>query len=645
VGLLTGYSVFADGQPLKASEKDTVRVSSGSVIYFEDKEIYAPMDTFILIPDNSKYYISKRKPDTKSQFYDSLARKAAASEWTSRIHNIIIRAPRQESITDTLPTMRSGASFLPYQGKIIREIYIRKLEPFGPNIFDTSRTTTSPAEMLGNDMHVVSQDKVILNHLLFRKGDRLNPYLLGDNERIIRELSFIEDVRIFLTDVTESSDSVDILILVKDAFALGIGGEVKDFNAGRLELFNKNILGAGHEFHMIFHWKGDRRPWIGNEFNYIINNISGSFISSYVKFAQVFETESFEFGLDRKFFTPDAKYAGAISYQRTKTLHNIRFSDTLEIPVPVKFDHTDIWIGRSFYLTPRDNNIRSRTNLILSGSYLNEYFYERPVVSDSIFYAYHQKNVFLFSLGFSEQHFYKSNLIYSFGRTEDIPEGMLLNLTAGPEFSEFNTRWYAGFDLSKGRFLRNAGYLYGLVGYGGYFEDLNLIEQGVVRGHMDYFTNLFIINRYKFRHFISLDYTRGFRRLEDEILNISDDNGLRGFKSDLIGGTHRLVLNYEAVAFSPYYLYGFRFVFFGFSDFGLIGSDLTSVFDNRLHTGLGIGLRIRNERLVFETIQIRLGFYPTLDDQTFPLVLDVAGEKRYRPENFYVTKPDVIGFD
>jgi hypothetical protein len=222
---------------------------------------------------------------------------------------------------------------------------------------------------------------------------------------------------------------------------------------------------------------------------------------------------------------------------------------------------------------------------------------------------------------------------------------MLLNLTAGPEFSEFNARWYAGFDLSKGGFLRNAGYLYGLVGYGGYFEDLNLIEQGVFRGQMDYFTSLFIINRYKFRHFISLDYTRGFRRLEDEILDISDDYGLRGFKSDLATGTHRLVLNYEAVAFSPYYLYGFRFVFFGFSDFGLIGSDLTSVFDNRLHTGLGIGLRIRNERLVFETIQIRLGYYPTLDDQTFPLVLDVAGEKRYRPENFYVTKPDIIGFD
>lgn len=644
-GLLLGCAIYTDGQALKTSEKDTVRIPAGSVFYFEDKEIYFPGDTTIFIPHNSKYYISKRRNDKGAQLFDSLARKAAATDWTNRLHNIIIRAPRQEAVTDTLPIRRSGATFIPYEDKIIRNIYFRKLEPFGPTIFDTSVTQLSPAKQLGNNMHVLSQDRVLRNQLLFKKGDRLDPYLIGDNEKIIRELSFIEDARILVTPVDGSGDSVDVLVLVKDAFSIGLGWEMKDYNAGTLELFNKNIMGFGHEFHITFHWDGDKRPWIGNEFTYIINNISRSFISSHVRYAQVFETETFEFGLDRRFITPDTKYAGAVNYQRTKTVQNIRFSDTIELPVPIKFDRTDIWIGRSIYLSSREQFGRPRANLILAGRYLNEYFYQRPPVSKNIFYDYHQKNIFLFSLGFSQHKFFRSNLIYSFGRTEDIPQGMLFNITAGPEFSEFNSRWYAGFDLSKGGFLRNAGYLYGKVSYGGYMEHIDLIERGIVRARLDYFTNLFIINRYKFRHFISIDYTRGFRRLEDEILNINDEHGIRGFKSDLVGGTQRLVVNYEAVAFSPYYLYGFRFVFFGFSDFGLIGSDLTSVFDNRLHTGLGLGVRIRNERLVFETIQIRIGYYPTLADERFPLVMNFSGEKRLSPKNFYVTRPDIVRFE
>ena len=643
--LLPGITFYLNGQALKSSEKDTVRVPAGTVLYYEDKEIYYPGDTLILIPHGSKYYIGKRKNGTGNQLFDTLAKRAAATDWTNRLHNVIIKAPRREAVSDTLPTQRSGQAFVPYADKIIRNIYFRKLEPFGPNIFDTISIPLTNAEQLGNDMHVLTQDRVIQNHLLFRKGYRLDPYLLGDNEKILRELSFIEDARIFITPIEGSGDSADVLILVKDAFSIGLGGEVKDYNAGRLELFNKNLLGYGHEIHMALHWDGERRPWLGNEFFYIMNNMYGSFITSKVRFAQVFDTETFELGLDRKFFTPDIKYAGAVNFQRTKTIHNVRFSDTLEMPVPIKFDRTDFWIGRSFHLSSREEYGRARANLILAGRYLNEFFFERPEVSDSIFYYYHHKNIFLFSLGFSKHKDFRSNLVYSFGRTEDIPQGILLNITAGPEFSEFNSRWYAGFDISRGGFLSNAGYLYGKIGYGGYIEDINLIEQGIIKARLDYFTNLFIINRYKFRNFISIDYTRGIRRLEDEILNINDASGIRGFKTDLFGGTHRLVFNYEAVAFSPYYLFGFRFVFFGFSDFGLVGSDLNSIFDNRLHTGLGLGLRIRNERLVFETIQIRFGYYPTLADEKFPLAMDVAGEKRLSPKNFFVTKPDILRFN
>ena len=38
--------------------------------------------------------------------------------------------------------------------------------------------------------------------------------------------------------------------------------------------------------------------------------------------------------------------------------------------------------------------------------------------------------------------YYKANLIYDFGRTEDIPTGLMLSLTTGYEKSEFDNYGY-----------------------------------------------------------------------------------------------------------------------------------------------------------------------------------------------------------
>ena len=62
-------------------------------------------------------------------------------------------------------------------------------------------------------------------------------------------------------------------------------------------------------------------------------------------------------------------------------------------------------------------------------------------------------------------------------------------------------------------------------------------------------------------------------------------------------------------------------------------------------SGFGLGVRIRNERLVFETITLRLGYYPNHPEKSFPLFLDVYGEQRLNPKNFYVKKPAIIRYE
>ena len=280
---------------------------------------------------------------------------------------------------------------------------------------------------------------------------------------------------------------------------------------------------------------------------------------------------------------------------------------------------------------------------MLATRYVKKQFYQRPLVNEVTFYEFHNRSYLISSISLTQQRFYRSNLIYSFGRTEDIPHGMLINLTAGPEFNEFGNRIYLGSSISHGGLIGNLGYLYSKVEFGGFLDEVDHINQGVLNTNLYYFSNLFIINRFKVRHFLKFQYTRGMNRYLDEFVTINDKYGIRGFKDEQVTGLQKFVTNYEAVSFSPYYFFGFRFAFFGFLDFGFISSE-EPLLKSKLHSGYGFGVRIKNERLVFETIQIRLGYFPTLSDDLFPFRVDFSGEKKLNPNNFYVTKPDLVKF-
>ena len=191
--------------------------------------------------------------------------------------------------------------------------------------------------------------------------------------------------------------------------------------------------------------------------------------------------------------------------------------------------------------------------------------------------------------------------------------------------------------------ISNLGYLYSKVEFGGFLDEVDHFNQGVLNTSLDYFSNLFIINRFKVRHFLKFRYTRGVNRYLDEYITINDRAGITGFRDEQVTGVQKFVTNYEAVSFSPYYFFGFRFAFFGFLDFGFISTE-EPLFMSKLHSGYGFGVRIKNERLVFETIQIRLGYYPTMSDDLFPFRVDFSGEKKLNPADFYVTKPDLVKF-
>jgi len=150
---------------------------------------------------------------------------------------------------------------------------------------------------------------------------------------------------------------------------------------------------------------------------------------------------------------------------------------------------------------------------------------------------------------------------------------------------------------------------------------------------MNYFSNLADIGNCKIRNFVYFQYVRGFGRYSNEFLNFIPVNGFSGFKSDTVKGTQRLTVSLESVLFSPVNLYGFRFAFFGFSDFGFLSGTNEVIGRGYSLSSIGLGIRIRNENMVFNTLQIRIGYFPNLPVySTFNPVI-VSGEQLLMPPN------------
>jgi hypothetical protein len=98
------------------------------------------------------------------------------------------------------------------------------------------------------------------------------------------------------------------------------------------------------------------------------------------------------------------------------------------------------------------------------------------------------------------------------------------------------------------------------------------------------------------------------------------------------------------VLFSPVNFYGFRFAVFGFADAGFLFGTNEFVGSGDFLSAVGLGIRIRNDNLLFNTLQIRLGFFPSLPEYSRTSHLIVSGQQLLKPYNFEPGPPTIIAF-
>jgi hypothetical protein len=631
-GIFLALLLFCNiAYPQNPSENDTLKKISPATLNKIKENISLLTNEFLLITPASIIPTHALIRDKNHIFFDSLKAKASKNSLTKRLYGFVVINP--DTLYKKQFTATSDANYVQYSGKKIRKIVIQRLNIFGVDINNPAASNPKKIENLLNKTHFNTNENIIRKNLLFSEGEKISPLLLSDNERILRQLPYIGDARIIVLPV--SDEEADIIVFTKDVYSLGASYTYNGLKRGSASVFDKNILGMGHEFGLEIPFDNTLPNSPGFGVHYIADNIARSFINLKGYYQYGLGVKTFGFDLTRKLVSSTTKYAGGISIKMMYTSEDL---DILPVPVPLRYNLQDYWLSRSFLI-----NKESVSRIIIGARYTNNNVFDHPVILPESFYNLQKYKLFLGSAALSVQKYTKTNLIYSYGRTEDIPYGALFNITTGREYNEFKQRTYFGGEASFGRSNKALGYFYTYAGFATYLNK-NRTEQGVMSLGMRYFSNLINLGNAKIRNFIYLSYTKGFGRYSNENLRFISDNGFSGFKNDSVTGTQRLTVRLESVIFSPVNLYGFRFAFFGYTDFSFLSGTKEMLGNGYTLSSIGVGIRIRNENLVFNTIQLRIGYFPNPPVYSSVSPVSFSGEQLLSPANFEPGPPSVIPY-
>lgn len=571
-------------------------------------------------------------------FYSRLKSRADSGYIYRQLWPLIFRKPQSDENLQ-INNLPANATFRRYNRDIIRSVRVIRLKPFGSSIYDTAIIEHKGITKALNSLHFQTSEVVIRNYLQFSAGDRFDAVKISDNERILRSSPIFEDARFIIDPVTR--DSVDVIVVVKDIFPYGADLKVNSVNNGSVRIYNRNIFGLGHQLGQTFVYDQNYSPsfYLG-EGAYIIRNIRRSFTDFTLGWTNTPIEKRVGIDIIRPFITPEIRFAGGINVMynqgwlyNNRSVERYRFSNRL----------FDVWAGYSV-ITNRWKDITSRRQQVAVTSRLYQLdYYDAPRFSVLSIPPFVNTTRLLIGINVVRSEYYQTNMLYGYGRTEDIPYGHKAELVFGIEKTELDERFYTALKLG---FLKPTP-LAGLIGLdlhiGGYLEE-GFFKDGVLKTQLKVISPLIKSGRSSIRNFGFIGYTTGLYRNIPGSISINDGNSGNLFNRYELHGYQRIRGRVESVYFTPYYFLGFRFAPFFFLEAAVIAPAKQRFVSQTIYPAVGAGIRLRNENLVFSTFQISFTWHPIAPDGVAPVELLFSDLPGTGLDRYLINKPEIVDY-
>jgi hypothetical protein len=549
---------------------------------------------------------NKPKKDS-SEVYKNIQTYSKKNKVTAFLHKLIFEPinPKKKKEIKEVPK-----NYGEFEGKIIRNINIITLDPFGYSEIDSTKKPISWVEKNGDILHRKTRQLAIKNLLLIRKNKPLDSLLVKESVRLIRAQSYIGRVAIKTKLVAKNSDSVDVFFRVLDNWSIIPNGALSS-SKSNIDLRDQNFMGTGHTLSTEYQ---NRFSDGKNAYNlgYIIPNVRNTFIQTKLNyFIDLDNYYSKSITIDRPFYSPFAKWAGGIYMVQNFRKDTLQDANSVYAKQNFKFNSQDYWLGHSFRISKGSTENERTTNLIVSGRFLDFNYLESPTIAYDPSAFYSSEKFFLTGIGLSMRKFVEDKYIFKNGMPEDVPIGKIYGITSGYQHKNNVGRYYLGSRFSFGNYFK-FGFLSLNFEMGTFFEK-SKTKQTSFSFQADYFTNLLDIGNWKIRQFIKPQLIIGINR-ENSIgdqLSINEGYGIRGFNS-AVYGTQKMMLTFQTQAYSTWNLFGFRLnPYFNYT-IAMLGNSTNGLQNSKAYSKIGIGFLIHNDFLVFRTFQISLAYYPNI---------------------------------
>ncbi len=504
------------------------------------------------------------------------------------------------------------AEYEPYRNKIIRNIDIKVIDPYGVSIERPQNDRYNKFQKFANRIQIKTKTWVVENDLLFKHGDRVVPVLFADTEKNLWQRNTFKDLKIFMVPVEGSEDLVDVVIMVQDMWSWSLNTSL-EYNkiAGGIQF--KNFLGLPQS---ITNWVSlnYRKDNLYSVYgNYLYENIRRSHIDAKVAYQYSNFTKGGYIYIRRDFFSANSKWAGHLKagiYRESNSLPN---SFGPAIPTNVFYNWQDVWLATSFKLPGKLGEKNELLRFILSGRMYRNNYLARPFTrSNDGAQTFTDRTFFLGSIGFANWNYYVDHSVYYLGQAEYFSRGLNGALILGFDYDEeLQKRFYSGVQMEYGKYLGRGGYYNIRASYGG-FTKKNSYQQILLKISQNFYSSAIKLGpKFFMRQFISATVNLGFNRPLGKELIVNNGSGFRGIFTNYIRGTRSYVFNFETDVYPTFKVLGFTSCVFAFADIAI--TQQNSMKDYQLKQGYGAGIRLRNLGLGIGSFELTFAYYPNLN--------------------------------
>jgi len=561
--------------------------------------------------------------------------------------NTITRSGTDTSMRPGVLISKNEWPFLPHQGKGIRHILIKEFG-FDKSLTDTAKEINYFGKDFIKHLHRITRERIIRNNLFIKEKTALNANVVADNERYLRSLKYIHDARILVDTIANEPDSIDLIIVTKDFLSLTFQFDNATKEKFKAETGDVNLMGTAQSIRVTTLLEKSRTPHFGYELLYEKNSIANTFINATISYSTInadlydgtLDEHTWHIALERPLVSQYLHVAGAIKLAHSQTSDNYSKPDSLFYNY--HYDTYDAWFGynvgiRKFLFL---KSVLNRQ--FISIRYFRNKFNQAPYqVKDGYNFRFNDQEAILAQFTFFRQNFYKTNYVFGFGITEDVPYGYNIALTTGWYKQSHMERLYTGIDANH-YVVTDQGYVRQYFLRAGTFLNGSKFQDAAVLIGVSTFSRVFSFRNLKIRQYLRFSYTKQFNRIGLEPLGINNVFGLQYISFDSASGNQRSSIHTEMFFFLKYKALGFKFAPFASADVAFFTPENKSSPNSGFYFGLGGGIRARNENILLGTIELRFMYFPRKSIQHNAFKITVDTNLHFRYNNSYVKEPDII---